>query len=159
MRQARAAIVVGVDGTESARAALSFAMREANRRGGALGVVTAWTERPARAAEDIVVGREHDRAHAQIVQDTAVADVLRGLGASPTLSRQVVEGDPATVLLRLAGTADYLVVGAGRHSQTESAALGSVAIHCVEAARCPVLVVHARGEGKTVQTTTERVMT
>jgi nucleotide-binding universal stress UspA family protein len=148
MREARAAIVVGVDGTESARAALSFAMREASRRGGALGVVTAWTERPARAAGDIVAGRESDRAHAQVVQDTAVADVLRGLGASPTLSRQVLEGDAATVLLRLAGTADYLVVGAGRPSPPASAAsLGSVATHCVEAARCPVLVVHAPPEG------------
>ena len=52
--------------------------------------------------------------YAQDVQDLAVADALRGIEGSPTLSRQVVEGDAATVLLAMARTADYLVVGAGR---------------------------------------------
>ena len=55
-----------------------------------------------------------DRAQAQDVQDLAVAGALRGIDGSPTLSRQVVEGDAATVLLAMARTADYLVVGAGR---------------------------------------------
>lgn len=141
MSQAKAAIVVGVDGTESAQAALSFAMLEARRRGGALDVVTAWTERTTRPAHDVVAGRESDRARAQDVQDIAVADALRGMRGSPTLSRQVVEGDPAVVLLMVARTADYLVVGAGQNTSSDGATLGSVATDCVEAARCPVIVV------------------
>lgn len=140
MNQGRATIVVGVDGTESARAALSFAMREASRRGGALDVVTAWTEQSTGSTQDVADGRESDRAHAQGVQDTAVADALRGLTGSPTLSRQVVEGDPATVLLMVARTADYLVLGSGR-GPDHSTTLGPVATDCVRAARCPVLVV------------------
>ena len=130
MTHPKAPIVVGVDDTEAARAALSFAMREATKRGSSLDVVTAWTARTLI-----------DRAYAQDIQDLAVAGALRGLEGSPTLSRQVVEGDPATVLLSMARTADYLVVGAGRGEFNESGELGSVTEQCVRAAGCPVLVV------------------
>jgi nucleotide-binding universal stress UspA family protein len=126
----KAPIVVGVDDTEAARAALSFAMREATKRGSSLDVVTAWTARNLS-----------DRAYAQDVQDLAVAGALRGLEGSPTISRQVVEGDAATVLLSMARTADYLVVGAGRGVFDETGQLGSVTEQCVRAAGCPVLVV------------------
>ena|SRR6478752_6747805 len=130
MTQKKAPIVVGVDDTEAGRAALSFAMREATKRGSSLDVVTAWTPRTLV-----------DREYAQDVQDLAVAGALRGLEGSPTLSRQVVEGDAATVLLAMARTADYLVVGAGRGIFGESTPLGSVTEQCVRAAGCPVLVV------------------
>lgn len=141
MSQAKAAIVVGVDGTASGRAALSFAMHEASRRGSALDVVTAWTPGSLARVADVAEGREVDRAQAQGVQDAAVAGALREMPASPTLSRQVVEGDAATVLLALARTADYLVVGAGRAAPGASTSLGSVTTRCVRAAGCPVLVV------------------
>jgi nucleotide-binding universal stress UspA family protein len=130
MTHTKAPIVVGVDDTEAASAALSFAMREAAKRGSTLDVITAWTPR-----------RLVDRAYAQDVQDLAVAAALRGFDGSPTLSRQVVEGDPATVLLSRARTADYLVVGAGRGVFHESGQLGSVTEQCVRSAGCPVLVV------------------
>jgi nucleotide-binding universal stress UspA family protein len=130
MNSTKAPIVVGVDDTDAGRAALSFAMREATKRGSSLDVVTAWT------ARTLV-----DREYAQDVQDLAVAGALRGLDGSPTLSRQVVEGDAATVLLAIARTADYLVVGAGRGIFGESSTLGSVTEQCVRAAGCPVLVV------------------
>jgi nucleotide-binding universal stress UspA family protein len=130
MSQSKAPIVVGVDDTEAARAALTFAMREAAKRGSSLDVVTAWTPRTLV-----------DREYAQDVQDLAVAGALRGVEGSPTLSRQVVEGDAATVLLAMARTADYLVVGAGRGIFGESTPLGSVTEQCVRAAGCPVLVV------------------
>jgi nucleotide-binding universal stress UspA family protein len=141
MTHTNAPIVVGVDDTEAARAALFLAMREATRRGIALDVVTAWTAHPFPGDDDGVSHAESDRAHAQDVQDLAVADALRGMSCSPTLSRQVVEGDAASVLLTLARRAAYLVVGAGRGAIGEPGVLGSVAAQCVRAARCPVLVV------------------
>jgi nucleotide-binding universal stress UspA family protein len=140
MSDTRASIVVGVDDTEAGRAALAFAMTEATRRGSALDVVTAWTSRSMTEATGID-DRESDRAHAQVVQDGAVAGALRGMAGSPTLSRQVVEGDAASVLLRLARKAAYLVVGAGQGAFDERGSLGSVTAQCVRAARCPVLVV------------------
>ncbi len=130
MTHIKAPIVVGVDDTDAARAALSFAMREASRRGSTLDVVTAWT--PWTLV---------DRAYAQDVQDLAVAEALRGFEGSPTVSRLVIEGDAATVLLAMARTADYLVIGAGRGIFDASGQLGSVTEQCVRAAGCPVLVV------------------
>jgi nucleotide-binding universal stress UspA family protein len=121
MSDTRASIVVGVDDTEAGRAALAFAMTEATRRGSALDVVTAWTSRSMTEATGID-DRESDRAHAQVVQDGAVAGALRGM-------------------LRLARKAAYLVVGAGQGAFDERGSLGSVTAQCVRAARCPVLVV------------------
>lgn len=141
MNQTRTPIIVGVNDTEAGRAALSFAMHEAAKRGSPLDVVTVWTARNVVGSHQAIGDDECDRAEAQDLQDLAVAGALRAIGAAPTLSRQVVEGDAATVLLALARTADYLVVGAGRGIFDANSALGSVTEQCVRAAGCPVLVV------------------
>jgi nucleotide-binding universal stress UspA family protein len=78
------------------------------------------------------------------VQDCAVASVLTDYDAAPPiLSRQVIEGDPAQVLLRIARNADYLVVGSGRKGPMKRLLAGSVSEFCVRHAACPVLVVPA----------------
>lgn len=136
-----APIVVGLNETGASRAALRFALHEAARRGSAVAVVTAWTWRTAgdlAASDD---PREWARAHAQSVQDAVVADVLGAFEGPSTMTRQIIEGDPAQVLLRLSRKADYLVVGTGRRGRLRRMPLGSVSEHCVRHARCPVLVV------------------
>jgi nucleotide-binding universal stress UspA family protein len=80
-------------------------------------------------------------AHAQEFQDAAVAGVLGDYDVLPVLSRRVVQGDAAEVLVRAASTADYLVVGTGRKGTLWRALLGSVSESCVRRARCPVVVV------------------
>lgn len=123
-------------------------MREATRRGSTLDVVTAWTSVLRGDAPGRNESREGARALAQQVQDLAVAAVLNGFGVSPVLSRQVVEGDAGDVLLQMARTADYLVVGTGRSGRPKRRLLGSVSDYCVRHARCPVLVVQgARATG------------
>ncbi len=134
-------IVVGLNDTAASRAALSFAWREADRRGSALDVVTAWTRRTVTDLPGSSKSREWTRAYAQEVQDTAVAAVLRGFEGASMMSRQVVEGEAAQVLLRMARTADYLVVGSGHKGTMRRMLLGSVSEHCVRHAQCPVLVV------------------
>lgn len=141
MSYTRAPILVGVDDTEAGRAALSFAMSEATRRGSALDVVTAWTSHSAREVPGAGDPRESGRARAQEVQDVAVAAVLRGFDGSPVISRQVVEGEAARVLVTMARTADYLVVGAGQGGSRDGTLLGSVSEQCVRHAGCPVVVV------------------
>jgi nucleotide-binding universal stress UspA family protein len=56
----------------------------------------------------------------------------------------VVEGDPATEILRFAaeGRCDVLVMGTHGRTPREGVAFGSVAQRTVLEARCPVLVVH-----------------
>lgn len=141
MSHTPAPIVVGLDDSASSAAALRFALQEALRRGSPLDVVTAWM---SRAVADLAVPenpRESARARAQKMQDAAVAASLEEYDGPSILSRRIVEGDAAQVLLRLARRADYLVVGTGRMEPTKRTLLGSVSAHCVRHARCPVLVV------------------
>ncbi len=134
-------VVVGVDETPASRAALAFAMREAARRGSAVEVITAWTW---TRTNDSVQGHEVpelERQRAQQIQDAAVALTLREVDARPVVSRQVVEGDPGEVLLRVAKDAAYLVVGTSRIDPLRLVSLGSVTDYCVRHAECAVVVV------------------
>jgi len=141
MTTTEAPIVVGVDETDAGRAALAVAMGEAMRRGVGLDVVTAWYERRLAVVETRGGSWESGRAYAQEIQDVAVAHVLRRTVGFPRISRHVVEGDPARVLLTMARHAGYLVVGAGRGAFGDTSVLGSVTRQCLRAARCPVLIV------------------
>jgi nucleotide-binding universal stress UspA family protein len=64
-----------------------------------------------------------------------------GLEPGVVVLPQVGEGYPAEVLLDAAKGADLLVLGNRGHSGFTSALLGSVSLHCVTHAHCPVLVV------------------
>jgi nucleotide-binding universal stress UspA family protein len=136
-------IVVGVDDTPAGRAALRFALQEATRRGSALDIVTAWTWHALADAPGPDDGREWTRAYAQEVQDQAVAAVLSDFDELPVLSRQVVEGDAAQVLVRMTRGAGYLVVGRAHKGPVRRLLLGSVSEYCIRHASCPVLVVPA----------------
>jgi nucleotide-binding universal stress UspA family protein len=51
------------------------------------------------------------------------------------------------VLIEESGHADLLVVGRRGHAGFTGRVLGSVSLHCVNAAECPVVVVHHRAHG------------
>lgn len=139
-------IVVGVDGTPASKAALKFAIGEAAARGSAVEVVTAWRwYGPREALAGPATPREALES-AQSIQDEAVAQVLRAVPGSPIVSRQVVQGDPAEVLLRAGRGADYLVLGTEHKGILKRAVLGSVSETCVRRATCPVVVVRATDE-------------
>jgi nucleotide-binding universal stress UspA family protein len=151
MNSTTAPIVVGVDDAPGGLAALRFAVREAIRRGSPLDIVTVWTQltptgnglAPSESPPTADATWEWARASAQHVQDRAVAETIDELDVPPVLSRQVVEGDPAKVLLRIARNADYLVVGSSRRTIDNQLVLGAVSQYCVEHSTCPVLVVPA----------------
>jgi nucleotide-binding universal stress UspA family protein len=72
------------------------------------------------------------------------------LGPSPEVKirTSVLEGHPALVLVREAQGADILAVGSRGRNTLAGIMLGSVSLHCVTHASCPVVV--ARGpEGRT----------
>ena len=65
-----------------------------------------------------------------------------------TVSTRVFEGYPARILLHQAEDADLLVVGSRGHGELSGMLLGSVGLHCVSHATCPVVVVrHPRDDG------------
>ncbi|PRY37810.1 universal stress protein [Umezawaea tangerina] len=124
-------IVVGVDGTETAAAALRWAVRQSGYTGARLEAVLAW-ESPATYewAPDLTDPADVEAA-AREVLDKALADV-----AAP-VTRSVVRGNAVRVLLDAARGAELLVLG----SQGTDELKGSVGLHCLHHATCPVLVV------------------
>jgi nucleotide-binding universal stress UspA family protein len=136
------AIVVGIDGSTEAAAALRFAVAEAALREAPLHVISAW-EVPATATDGSMVPAialgDFERA-AEEAAEEAVAEALR-LQPGVECTGRAVHGPAAAVLVDAAGPRDLLVVGrSGRGSLTELL-LGSVGRQVLHDARCPVVVV------------------
>jgi nucleotide-binding universal stress UspA family protein len=143
-------IVVGVDASEGASAALRWAIDEARLRGTRLRAVYAWTLTyppgegygyilgpPAGAAHD---GMSDQRRAAEQVLERAAAR-LRTEAAGLDFERHVIEGPAAEVLVDASAHADLLVVGSRGHGGFASLLLGSVSQHCAHHASCPVVIV------------------
>jgi len=132
-------IVVGVDGSEHALAALRWAASERALRGAELWAVLAWQMPPAgllpldeepwrQAAEQML--RESVTAVFGADPSATVHPLLRYGAAAPTVLNAAAEFD-----------ADLLVVGSRGHGGVAGLLLGSVSTACVHRAGCPVLVV------------------
>ncbi|MGH3302195.1 MAG: universal stress protein [Streptosporangiaceae bacterium] len=136
-------VVVGVDGSAESVEALGWAARYAAATGGSISAVHAWhfpaagpvpAGRPPQAITDQV------RAMMQETLDTALTQVF-GTTTPEHVSTKVAYGHPAMVLVTEAAGADLLVVGNRGHGAFHGRLLGSVSIHCVTTAPCPVVVV------------------
>jgi nucleotide-binding universal stress UspA family protein len=139
-------VVVGVDGSPGARAALLFALHDAVRRDLPVeGVVAYQTLDPWM--DLYVLGRDApDQARTAAIERarTFVAGVLAaGPQPPPVLSLRVVPGSAADALVRASHEAELLVVGSRGHGGFTSMLLGSVSMQCVLHAVCPVTVVHS----------------
>lgn len=144
-------IVAGVDGSAGARAALVWALSEAARRGAEVLMLSAvpldvyWNDVYLHSDDSVDRVRADTEARARALlddvrQDPAVVSVP-GSSVVPVTVEAVV-GHPAAVLVDRAEDADLLVVGTRGRGATRSTVLGSVALHCVTHAHCPVVVVH-----------------
>ena len=145
-------IVVGVDRSASAKAALRFALEEARLRQARVRVVHAWQVRPyGRSAGfegvPLVLGADLDGFHraAAAELDAIVAEAAPGAGGFG-IEKRVEQGDPATVLIDQSRDADLLVVGSRGHGGFASLLLGSVSQVCAQYAACPVVIVRGRGQ-------------
>jgi nucleotide-binding universal stress UspA family protein len=139
-------VVVGVDGSSGARAALRFALEDAARRGVPVDAVTVY--RPPEVWMDFYAldDVEVDRVRAAAVEkaEAFCADVLRELpGPAPEVRVRAVMGAAAEGLIRESAGADLLVVGSRGHGGFSSMLLGSVSMQCALHAPCPVTVVHS----------------
>jgi len=139
-------IVVGVDGSDASKAALEWAVGEARLRGATLETVCSYTVPSGwlgmgDAMGAVVAGSvtESDLAvYAGETLDKALGE-LDATGVE--VVKRTVTGHPATSLIEAADGADLLVVGSRDHGDIGSVLLGSVGMHCVHHAGCPVVVV------------------
>jgi nucleotide-binding universal stress UspA family protein len=137
------AIVVGVDGSPGAAAALAFALAEGWERGCTVEVVTAWlgsAQHDGTAESDELA---EGRARVHRMQGDVVARCLEKRTQAPDLVRVVVHDYAGRVLVARAEKASMVVVGAGSPSGASHQALGSVAEYCVRHSPVPVVIVPA----------------
>jgi nucleotide-binding universal stress UspA family protein len=135
-------IVVGVDGSKPAEAALELAAEEAFLRGARLVIVFAWDIPAAINSSAVYLSETFEglRADAESLVQAAVARVT-DLQPRVTCEGKSIEGQPASVLLKEAEQADMIVVGSRGRGGFSSLLLGSVSQQVVHHAPCPVVIV------------------
>jgi nucleotide-binding universal stress UspA family protein len=139
-------IVVGVDDSEQAAAALRWALEEGALRQCTVEVVHSWS--PPMSAlpfgatlvipidESAIDGAARDEVDQLVDAALAEMDVQ-----PPEVLRTILPGAPAATLIEVAEGADLLVVGSHGRTGLRRLALGSVAAACVNHSSCPVVVV------------------
>lgn len=136
-------VTVGVDGSAESVRALRWAARYATAAGGRVRAVLAWQYPPPIGPAPIGAPAEVTREIGQQMTELLAETVAAG-AAGMDVEQQVRRGHPAPVLLDEARRADLLVVGARGHASVTGTFLGSVSVHCVTHAACPVAVVRGR---------------
>lgn len=149
----RRVIVVGVDSSDGAKAALRFALEEAKLRDAGLRAVHAWQfasiGAPAiEAGTQPLFGIEH--AEAQRSVEASLEAALQEAIPDPgpvDVELRVVEGTAAGALVEESRGADLLVVGSRGLGGFRGLLLGSVGQQVAHHAACPVVIVpHRRGD-------------
>jgi nucleotide-binding universal stress UspA family protein len=144
-------IVVGVDNSEGAKAALRFALEEARLRQATLRIVHAWQFGyiGATGLEGALPAMGGELEDFRQGAAAALDETLREVGAETdgvTIERRVDQGTAAGVLVEESRRADLLVVGSRGHGGFAQLLLGSVSQQCAQHAFCPVVIV--RGTAK-----------
>lgn len=137
-------VVVGVDGSEQSIAALRWAARYREGCGGTIRAVRAWHYPAAvgpgpegRAPQSVTGQVEQEQ---QELLDSAVRQVYPD-GPPEGVAATLAYGHAAEALIEQSQAADLLVVGNKGHGAFTGMLLGSVSMHCVTSAACPVLVI------------------
>ena len=148
-------IVVGLDGSNGSRAALRWAIGEARLTQSTIEVVTGYVPTYVPASPDfgylplepadLIV--EVDR-----MQDNTVATIIEEChGSDVTITRRVLKGRGADVVIEAAAQADMAIVGSRGRGGFRGMLLGSVSQHIAQHAPCPVVIVrseHATAEAE-----------
>lgn len=149
MTTQRSTIVVGIDGSGAALAALDFALAEGRHRGAPVHVLHAWSIPlpPVPLGGPSAGGATDETLHqaAQTILDEA-AEHARSVASGVTVTTELRTAAPATALLTAAHDAGMVVLGSGRRGTVAELLLGSVSLQVATHAPCPVVVVHEPDE-------------
>ena len=139
----RQVVVVGIDGSAESAGALRWAKRYAAATGARVAALHAWHfpaafGQPEGKVPSSVSAEVEQRMRDELAE--AVAQVYPDPADGPVELR-LRYGHPVQVLIDESKDADLLVVGHRGHGAFTGMLVGSVSIHCVTHAACPVVVV------------------
>lgn len=133
-------IVVGVDGSEPSERALRWAKEYAELTGGRVEAVHAWqVPRVYGAAVAALPGE----AFTTWAERTLREAIDNALGDDDDIDSVLEEGAAPKVLIKRSEGAELLVIGSRGHGGFVGTLIGSVSLHCVAHAACPVVVIRA----------------
>lgn len=132
-------IIVGIDGSANARAALRWSISHA-RTGDTIRLLHAWSASPAIVDAGLARADDGTAAQALLRHEASRA---HNLGPSPgvEITTSAVQGDPRVALIEAAREADLLVIGARGHSGISGLLMGSACSYLTRHAPCPTVVV------------------
>ena len=142
-------IVVGIDGSASARLATKWAAREADLRHADLILVSAWNMPLDGYNFGDVPFSEEALKSLEIEAEERLAEAAedaRSVATNLWIMTQAVQGQAASVLMHASRHADLLVLGSRGLGGFRELLLGSVGQQCVNHASCPVVVVRHLNE-------------
>lgn len=141
-------IVVGVDRSAGAGAALDLAFAEAKARGVPLRAVYAWRPVSAAMADAWLIANPDMLLRAEHADEDAARETLsEAVGASAAahpdvkVIEQIGAGHPVDVLVHAAANADLLIVGRRGGGMFQQLRVGSVSHGVLHHAPCPVVIV------------------
>ena len=140
-------VVVGVDGSAESVAALRWAARYAAASGARVQALLAWHYPGAVGGPPMEKAPEaiHEQTDAQM-HETLDAAIAKAGQEAAGVEKHTAYGHPAQALIEASREADLLVVGRHGHGAFRGMLLGSVSIHCVTGAHCPVVVIRGHDE-------------
>ena len=138
-------VVVGVDASNHAVAALGFAFQEASLRGAPLHAVHTWTE-PVSTGPGDMLPLVYDAEKVTEEETRLLAEMLAGWREKypdVVVTQEVVRGRADHALIESSRHAQLLVVGARGVGGFRGLLFGSVSQGALHHAHCPVAVVRA----------------
>jgi len=148
-------LVVGIDGSDGSVLALTWALREAARRGLELDAVLGWTDAYSLVAPtplSALSKGQRARLKGRVESTLRHAEEQLLEPSAVTARTHVFSGRPAELLSLLSTRAALVVVGSHGYGSLKASVLGSVSRACVQAATGPVVVV--RGSRRPLDATT-----
>ena len=146
-------IVVGIDGSSEAAAALRWAVEEAALRGARVEAVHAWAFVPMTTPADSGLVPVAWTESTQMLDATREAaerlarDQIRDvLGETHDVTVSLVQADASEALVEAAAGAELLVVGNRGRGSFKEALLGSTSGRVADHAPCPVVIVRGHAD-------------
>ena len=135
-------VVVGVDGSDPSVAALSWASRYGAATGATVRAVRVWHYPtaaglpPGKTPEPV-----EEEVEGWVRDELSQAVTKANPDSSAQIETKIVYGHPAQALIDESRGESLLVLGHRGHGGFAEALTGSIVIHCVNHAACPVVVV------------------